>query len=122
MELLRLCTYLNNESIPYGLLKLFFQEDDAVSLELKVDEARRVAVEYSMLKLNEEQQTVSMHPLVQKIIQDGFLENEKNKYVAQIVSLLNICFQVTKERLDEEVLVNRLLYGHIRHVVAVCHP
>jgi Tfp pilus assembly protein PilF len=94
-ELIRLCAFLDPDSIPKFIFeegKEFLSDGLQKILEsrFKWEELISKACRYSLLKRNNDDQTLSMHRLVQQVIKDSL--DDLNKWLEKVVKILNLVF------------------------------
>lgn len=70
VELLYCCSYFYHQNIPTYLLEWLFyrKEESQIVMENKYSNAARIASEYSMINVNDENTALSLHGLVHEII------------------------------------------------------
>jgi len=92
-ELLRLCAFLHADAIPEAFLSTgyhFLGErlGPVVADPLLLHEAIRCLYGYSLLSRNVQEQTLSIHRLVQTVIQEGMSEHERALWQRRVIRLL----------------------------------
>lgn len=96
-ELLRRCAFLHSDAIPEEL----FQENSALSrgpsqslavAPLEWDAILQTALSYSLLKRNPEDDTLSMHRLVQTVLRERMSEHERKRVQHEVIRMLNAHF------------------------------
>jgi hypothetical protein len=101
-EMLRACAFLAAEGIPEELLERFetvrrrwwfwVRRAALFKSRLDFDAAVRAATRYSLLTRNVEERTVSVHRLVQAVIQDGMNEETRREWAERAVKAVNAAF------------------------------
>ena len=122
-ELLRLCAYLAPEAIPLDLIS---QESASLgpvlapvlAHVLALDAALETLQVYSLVRLEAESRTLSLHRLVQAVQQEALSTHEQRRWAERAVRLLNISFPPpevpTWERCQELLPHALLCAGHIK--------
>ncbi len=120
-DLLRLCAVLHPDAIPEALfLRAATHLGPALAtLEsdpLAFDQALSVIQNYSLLRRNGREQTLSIHRLVQAVLADAMSEEEREQWRRRAIAALNILFpSVRREGWEQWEPCSRLL----PHVLSV---
>lgn len=93
-DLLRLCAFLHPASIPEALLLDESLPDGqellpGVTSLYHLDVALRVLLLYSLVRRNSNEQTLSVHRLVQTILRDTLAESEARRWAARALALVS---------------------------------
>jgi tetratricopeptide (TPR) repeat protein len=85
---LTICAYLNNKDIPNFLLESFANGTENNPSSEIVEDALATLTSYSMLKVNEESNSVSIHRLVQEVVQ--LQSEEKGEVVKNRIAVFQL--------------------------------
>jgi tetratricopeptide (TPR) repeat protein len=97
VELLQLCAYLSPDGIPEELIvegasywpaRLKKAAADRLALERAIEAARA----YSLLERQAEQQTLSMHRLVQAVLKDRLMPRMQRRWAERVVKAVNCVY------------------------------
>ena len=122
-ELLRLCAYLAPEAIPLDLVSQEAAElgpvlAPVVAHVLALDAALETLQVYSLVRLEAESRTLSLHRLVQAVQQEALSTPEQYRWAERAVRLLSISFPLpevpTWERCQQLLPHALLCAGHIK--------
>jgi tetratricopeptide (TPR) repeat protein len=109
---LTICAYLNSNEIPYFLLKTFSESSDNNPEDEVFEETLGTLNSYSMLFINEQSSSASIHRLVQEVI---LLKAEAEESLKNIVTLLKLfqeCFPYNGKT-HEDYAKKRQLIPHL---------
>jgi tetratricopeptide (TPR) repeat protein/transcriptional regulator with XRE-family HTH domain len=96
-DLLRLCAFLHPEAIPEEIIltnasnfgpNLQTIANDPTQLDEAIGELRR----YSLIQRNPNTKTLTIHRLVQVVIQDGIPESEKKRWIKRVIKAVDTVF------------------------------
>jgi tetratricopeptide (TPR) repeat protein/DNA-binding transcriptional regulator YiaG len=96
-DLLRLCAFLHPDAIPEEMIltnasnlgpNLLTIADDPIQLDEAIGELRK----YSLIQRNPNTKTLTIHRLVQAVIQDGIPESEKKRWAERVIKAVNAVF------------------------------
>ncbi|HTK07157.1 MAG TPA: FxSxx-COOH system tetratricopeptide repeat protein [Ktedonobacteraceae bacterium] len=116
-DLLRLCAFLNSDAIPVELVSQGLSHPGsslaaAAEDDMALDDAMATLGTYSLIRRDREAKTLSIHRLVQAIIQDTMASSERAQWHERVIQALEAIFpEVTSnvwpqcERLLSHVLV-----------------
>jgi nucleoside phosphorylase/tetratricopeptide (TPR) repeat protein len=90
-ELLRVCSLLDGEAIPE---ELFSEGNESLALpqDMSLNEAIGVLRDYSMVQRNREGKSLSIHRLVQAVLQDEMKKADRQRRIERIVLAINRVF------------------------------
>lgn len=109
VELLYYCSHLYHEQIPESLIPYFFKSKDKAELNLIVNKAKRIARQYSMITVDENKKSFSMHSLVQQVIRTQLTDrNDEIKYLINQMEALYRIFPNENTSQDAFELIKTL--------------
>src|SRR6266516_828961 len=94
-DLLQFCAFLHPDAIPEELFTTVVPNLDPSPLIddlITLDEAIECLRAYSLVRRYSETKTLSMHRLVQAVLQDSLLEEQRFQWTQQVVSIFNHVF------------------------------
>ncbi|HET8845321.1 MAG TPA: FxSxx-COOH system tetratricopeptide repeat protein, partial [Ktedonobacteraceae bacterium] len=126
-DLLRLCAVLHPEAIPEPL---FLQAATHLGPALRTVEANPLAFNqalaviqnYSLLRRNGREQTLSIHRLVQAVLVDAMTRQEHEQWVGRAIAALNALFPEVSHQLWEQWEQCGGLLPHVLTVAASTGP
>ena len=111
VELMYSSVFFYNENIPELILDLVVNAGSQAELKLKCNKAKSTAKKYSMIKLDEDTKSFSMHCLVQESIKNWVLKQEKFDYLNKSIFILANYFKRSNiDHLNHEK--NKLFVKH----------
>lgn len=110
-DILRFCAFLHPDDIPDELLQ---HEESFKRDATEFEKGRRALLRYSLLKRNSQEQTFSMHRLVQAVLIDEMPPDLQKQWRELIVQALMAAFPDERNYSMEWVKCSRLL----RHIIA----
>ncbi len=130
IELLKLCAYLAPDAIPLELITLGASHlgtilEPVAAEALKIDQTLETLQAYSLLRREGESHTLSIHRLVQVVLQDTLENSQKQLWTERTILAVNAAFpQVEHSNWPEceRLLTHALLaaqYIETNHIVSV---
>ncbi len=109
---LTICAFLNSNGIPYFLLKTFSESSDNNPEGEIFEEALGTLKSYSMLFINEQSSSASVHRLVQEVILLKAGAEERLKNIVTLLKLFQECFPY-RGKTNEDYTKKRQLIPHL---------
>ncbi|HYO49723.1 MAG TPA: FxSxx-COOH system tetratricopeptide repeat protein [Chloroflexia bacterium] len=102
VDLLKLCAFLGPDDIPRSLLiegEYYLPEQlwGTVADEVKINRIIGVLRRYSLIEVNNEKESLSIHRLVQAVVRDGLSNDESKVWVEAAVDVVNVVFPLESE-------------------------
>lgn len=93
-DLLRICAFLHVDAIPENLLREAAKAfggaiGSAASDEIRWRETVATALHYSLVRVDRESQSLALHRLLQRVVQDSLSEAERIEYAVMVVKALS---------------------------------
>jgi tetratricopeptide (TPR) repeat protein len=127
-ELLRLSVFLSPDAIPEeviirGAAHLGSQLQAVATSRLLLDNAISTLREYSLLRRDPATSMLSIHRLVQAVLQDTMTEQEREQWTERAIAALDACFpEATRDALDEVWRQCERLLPHVLICAAAMAP
>lgn len=119
VELLYFSCFFHHENIPQYILRFLFNEENEDLLTFKCSKAKSVAEEYSMITMNTEKKSFSLHCLVQETIKMQFLKEGKLlEYLRKSIDYLLKAYPYGEEKdQNSDIKLKRKLLRHFEEIL-----